>query len=670
MKSRFLNKIKIQKTAAAFLVFLTIFSSGAGLLSPRKADAFATGSVIIRGDLPIQIAEFLVKKGEWVIDKAKVLAGDAADIASAVFAKKLMDYMTDEIIKWIQDGGTPRYVSDWGNFKEDVVDQTGAKILEEVVGPAVMDKLCKPDWAIKIRIGLQKPSKFTERVKCTLDDIGANFDKFTQNFNNGGWKAWLTVSEENNNPYGLYLTTYDEKEKKEAKAGEAAKDEAQAGGGFLSDKICRRVIYYDKSVSVKNFPEEKGWQDKTGKFTKEDLGNLDGVGNMTISNVECKKWEVRTPGKIVADALSEGLFKDIKWLQNKEKWQSYVVAIVNAAVNRMVKEGVSAIKSTDINGSNGGTPGSPKLDTDTFDTKPPTSTSSFYDAWSVQITSSEPGMIFYTLNGKTPTAYSSTYDKPIKVAVPVTLKWFAMDYSGNKEGVHTMELNPPFNTLQDGAPSSTLVAINSTMGALIANKPATIYYTLDGSTPNTSSKKYIQALRADSGGVIKWFAVGPSGSETPFHSLTTMPPFPNSQLTTILDLVAPDAKIIAPDTATANQFFKIDPTASWDNDNTPKIVMYQWDFDNDGKFDWWTVDWNRDGVFDESVCRDGADCVVEGTGSYTGDIGNGFQGMSVPAGEKAGVVNVKYRSGQRGITLRVTDDEGLYTDTTITVGVQ
>ena len=663
MRNSFLNNKKgARKTTATILLFLTLFSSGAGLLLPKKAEAVASGSAIIRADLPVDIAKWVLQRGEWLIDKAKTLADDAADIAASAFAKTLMDYMTDEIIKWIQGGGDPKFVSDWGNFVGDVKDQAGSKFLEEMVGPTVMDNLCRGDWAVKIRIGLQKPPKFAERVKCTLDDIGANFDDFTRSFNNGGWEAWLTVSEGQNNPYGLYLTAFDEKMKREASAGKAAQDEAQASGGFLSDKVCRRVTYYDARAGRE--------QDRTGTFTQEDLDNLDGIGNLSVSEVQCRKWEVRTPGKIVAESLSEGLFKDIKWLQNKEKWQSYVVAIVNAVVNRMVTEGVNAIKSSDTDGSGGGTPGSPKIDPDVFDTDPPTSTASIYDAWSIQITSDEPGIIYYTLNGKEPNTYSKVYDKPIKVAVPVTLKWFAMDYSGNKEGVHTMTLNPPFNVPDDGAPSSTAVAINSTMGALIANKPATIYYTLDGSTPNTSSKKYIQAFEVMSGGVIKWFASDSNGAETPFHTLITAPPFPNSQLPDILDLVAPEAKISAPDTASANQFFKIDPTASWDYDSTPKIVMYQWDFDNDGKFDWWIVDWNRDGVFDESVCRDGAECVVSGSGGYSGDVGNGFEGMTVPVGGQAGVIEVKYNSGQRGITLRVTDDEGLYSDTTVTVNVQ
>jgi len=659
MKNSFSGKIKIQKTAAALLYLSILFSAGAGLFVPKKAEAVGP---VIRADLPVDIAKWAKQAKEWAIDKAKTLSDDVADKAASSFAKSLMDYMADEIIKWVQGGGDPKFVSDWKGFLNGVKNQAGSKFLEEMVGPTVMNNLCEGNWAAKIRIGLQKPPKFSERVKCTLDDIGTNFDKFMANFNNGGWKAWLAVSESQNNPYGLYLTAFDEKMKREANASEAARNETRASGGFLSDKVCRRVTYYDAQTDSE--------QDKTGTFTQEDLDNLDGMGNQSVSEVECKKWEVRTPGKIVADSLSEGLFKDIKWLQNKEKWQSYVVAIVNAVVNRMVTEGVNAIKSSDSNGSSGGTPGSPTLDTDIFDTEPPTSTASFYGAWSVQITSNEPGMIFYTLNGEKPTTYSNTYNKPIKVAAAATLKWFAMDYSGNKEGVHTMELNPPFNTPPDEPPSSTLVAVNSTTGAIIANKPATIYYTLDGTTPTVSSKKYIQALKAFSGGVVKWFAVGSGGEETPFHTLITSPPFPNDQLPNIVDLVAPEAKIAAPDSAPANQFFKLDPTASWDNDSTPKIVMYQWDFDNDGNFDWWTVDWNRDGVFDESVCRDGAECEASAGAIYSGDVGNGFRGMSVPANEKAGVVNVKYRPGRRTITLRVTDDEGLYADTTVTVDVQ
>ena len=70
-------------------------------------------------------------------------------------------------------------------------------------------------------------------------------------------------------------------------------------------------------------------------------------------------------------------------------------------------------------------------------------------------------------------------------------------------------------------------------------------------------------------------------------------------------------------------------------------------------------------MFDESQCRSGAVC----TGTASG-IGNGFLGMQVTIGEKAGVVEVKYSSGSRQITLQVTDGEGLSTKTSITVDVQ
>lgn len=651
----------LQKPIAVFLIFLICFSSMASLFYPKKTEAaypvavvsdpFTVGGWIKDAanfvkDHAIQAATYAIKAADWLWKQQNT----ALKIAMAIFRKTLLDYMTDEIIKWIQGGGNPKFVTDWKGFLIDAADTAGGKFLEEMTGSDIMRGLCQPNWAISIRMGLQKPGKFSTRAMCTLSDIGVNVNEFLDNFHNGGWKAWIKVSESQNNPYGLYLMAFNEKLDREAKARLAAQNEALSGAGFLSDNVCvKRTCWGEED----EYSESGTWK----KGQEGDV--LNAQGNLAAS-CYCDKWETRTPGKILADGLRESVFKDIDWIKNNEEWESYVVAITNALVNRLVTEGVMALTSSDSTSGQGTTPSELK---DLLDTKPPTSVASAYDSWHMQIIADEPVFIYYTLDGSNPTTASLIYGSPIEIKTPTTLKWLAMDYNGNKEGVHTMALNPPF-VADLTPPSSVIYAVGPNSIALVSNEPAVIYYTIDGFDPNVSSPRYIKKIDVGILTPVKWFAVDPQGNrEIKINAIAVIPPFPDSELTVIVDLIEPVASISAPASARDGSFFKLDPSLSADNDKTPKIVMYEWDFDNNGIYDWWMVDWNRDGVFDESQCRSGADC-TDGDG-----IGNGFEGMSVPSGEKPGVINVKYKDGNRAITLRVTDDEGLYNSTSVTVNV-
>lgn len=655
-----------KKTVFIVLIIAFISALGAGFVFPNQADAGAASGSAVFTTRTDQYWE----AGDWAAF-AESLAGDIAkavwdsknsylDTAMNIFAKQLMDYMVDQIVKWIQGGGDPKFITDWEGFLTTVADDAGGKFLEEIIGADFMAGLCQPDWAIKINIALTKPATFTTKAKCSLSDIGANFDDFMDNFENGGWQAWIKVSEAQNNPYGLYMLALNEKLDREAKATLGLEKEALSSSGFLSDKVCRSVVCADYATGESNT--------MTGTYTKEDVNTIQ-TGSYDTVSCGCTQWETRTPGKIVAEGLSESVFKDIKWLQGKEKWQAYVVAITDAIINRLITEGVGAITSSDTTSSDGGSSGSPTVSSDTFDTTAPVTTMSYYSSWKVQITSDEPATIFYTVDGTEPNTSSLIYSEPIQVAGAVTLKWFAMDTMGNTEGTHSSTLSPPFVIPTQTAPSTAIVATGASTIALITDKPATIYYTEDGTMPTTSSTRYLKQFDVSSmtNGIIKWFGAGQGGQEA-INELVFLysPPFPNDTLTTISDLVVPIASISVPSSITQNQFFKLDPSASWDYDSTTNIVAYEWDFDNDGEYDWWTIDWDRDGVFDESQCRSGAVC----EGVVSSGIGNGFLVMQVPTGEKAGVIEVKYSSGSRQITLQVTDGEGLSAITSITVDVQ
>lgn len=671
----------IKKYIIGFLLLISVISLSVDLFRPRPVEAFfcATCSTWVLQAISgaTDVAHFA--------DVAKTYI---TDTAWAIFRKQMIDYMTDELVKWIQGGGDPKFITDWEGFLTEVADEAGGKILEDITGPEFMAGLCQPDWAIKIRIGLQKPPKFATKARCTISDIGVNFDDFMDNFENGGWKGWLSVSEAQNNPYGVYMLAFNEKLNKEARAKLGAENEVKTGSGFLSDKVCVQRScklgataplagnsYMGASYSNTQSYDTRITAKESGIWKKEDL----------VSGCDCLEWQTRTPGKIVADGLNQSVFKDIEWLKNSEEWQNMVVAVTNAVVNRVTKEGVLAITSSDSNSqtSTPGSPGQPNVN-DYKDIIPPISTASVSDPWHIKITSNEAGSrIFYTLDGSDPTTFSPNYSTPVSIvsstnlSAPASpLKWFAMDKAFNEEDeIRALNVSSPFSVPGLQTPSSVAVPIDSTSITLLSNEPAVIYYTTDGTAPDTFSLKFIKQINLNTNDItiVRWFAVDQDGNREAIHTLSTQPIFPNQELPYIVDLVFPTPVIGAPASATNNVQFTLNPSSSADNDRTPQVSMYEWDFDNDGVYDWKTVDYDRNGVFDEQGCRTGINCgsglPTDINSQYNG-IGNGFRGMSASSGASPGVVDVRYSSGQKTITLRVTDNEGLSAKISMTINVQ
>jgi outer membrane protein assembly factor BamB len=225
----------------------------------------------------------------------------------------------------------------------------------------------------------------------------------------------------------------------------------------------------------------------------------------------------------------------------------------------------------------------------------------------VTITSSEPGNIYYTVNGSTPTTFSSVYNGPITISYTKTLKYFAIDSVGNKSAIGTQtytilyddDVNADTNVLEikyaagesansvtknvtlslSGGNGSTIswassdtsivsangmvtrptsgsgdkaitltatiskggsvqtkqfvitvkqlldstpptVTINLIGGTyqgaqtivLTASEPSKIYYTLDGSTPTTSSTIYSAPISISASKTLNYFAVDNAGN--------------------------------------------------------------------------------------------------------------------------------------------------------------
>ena len=140
----------------------------------------------------------------------------------------------------------------------------------------------------------------------------------------------------------------------------------------------------------------------------------------------------------------------------------------------------------------------------------------------------EPGTIYYTTDGSTPTFNSNRYLSPLTISKTTTLKFYAMDLLGNNSPVntdtYTIDMVPPIlsvNILGGYYNTTQNVKLN-------INENGTIYYTLNGTNPTTSSSKYSTTIPITATKVLKYMGVDLAGNKSPIstqtYTIDTVPP--------------------------------------------------------------------------------------------------------------------------------------------------
>jgi hypothetical protein len=245
---------------------------------------------------------------------------DALKFAWNRLRRMLLNMLVNDIVKWIQGGGKPRFVTDWQGFLKKAADKAVGQVIEKYA-----QFLCGP-FSLQLQIALARVPTFDETAKCTLSDVIKNIENFYNDFASGGWKTWIKITEPQNNIYGAYLLALDERYGIEADAREIAKNEAVSGQGFLGDKICREI---DEGGQI-TYSDTDGW--------KEDE---------IPEGAKCTKWETRTPGRIIGDSLQQATGIDIPWLISSTEFAQYAGAIIDAVINRAIREGITRLTAKD-----------------------------------------------------------------------------------------------------------------------------------------------------------------------------------------------------------------------------------------------------------------------------------------------------------------------------------
>jgi hypothetical protein len=121
--------------------------------------------------------------------------------------------------------------------------------------------------------------------------------------------------------------------------------------------------------------------------------------------------------------------------------------------------------------------------------------------------------IYYTLDGTVPTVNSKLYTGPVAITKSLTLSAIAVATGFSNSGVasaaYVVSSTPSTPVI---SPAGGTFAAAQTVTITDATQGATIYYTLDGSTPTASSTAYSGALTVSTNQTVSAIAISPGGN--------------------------------------------------------------------------------------------------------------------------------------------------------------
>ena len=126
-------------------------------------------------------------------------------------------------------------------------------------------------------------------------------------------------------------------------------------------------------------------------------------------------------------------------------------------------------------------------------------------------------MIFYTLDGTEPDLGSIAFNgTAIEISGNVTLKYMAIDPADN----HTSTVSTEEFIIDTSIPSVVSIPpggsyLSSQSVTLQSSEPATIYYAVDGSEPDTNSTLFAGSLNINTTTTLKFFAADLAGNQSP-----------------------------------------------------------------------------------------------------------------------------------------------------------
>jgi hypothetical protein len=233
-------------------------------------------------------------------------AGISADAIGLTIGKTLIRQFTKSVVSWINTGfqGNPSFVTDPAGFFINTADIAAGKFIEG----SELGFLCDPIH-IRLALNISYSASFKDRITCTLTEVVQNLENFSQDFTQGGWDGWFSMTQHPaNNPWGEYYVAKVEMDRRIAEAVGLKQDDLQRSGGFLS------------------------WQECLDPpLTQDDVE--DGATG------ECQEYgPIRTPGKVIESQLESSLDSDLSQLELADDFDEIIGALTSQVIKQVITQ--------------------------------------------------------------------------------------------------------------------------------------------------------------------------------------------------------------------------------------------------------------------------------------------------------------------------------------------
>ncbi len=326
------------KKPVVIIIALGIISTGV-FLPIKKTEA--TGFPVV------DLSHIGVTISNWAVNFSHRIIDNYEKILLETLKKRVLDQIVNQTINWINGNGDPKFVTDFNGFLRGAGDVAVGDLLQEIN----LGSMCQP-FKLRVQFDLQNTyfgsSPFNQRASCSITRVVENLNNFYTDFNQGGWVGYAELLKPQNNYYGAYLLAEDEASRRQSAAVDVAGREVSAANGFLNTKVCHewQGVRNSGSVIADNLQIDLVTQPVNSDFDFPDPNNAPPNGTLGADNWRCSPSSetISTPGQLLAGVTTRALNVQTDSIISAQTFQQYAAAIIDAAINRLIKEGVKGFQ--------------------------------------------------------------------------------------------------------------------------------------------------------------------------------------------------------------------------------------------------------------------------------------------------------------------------------------
>lgn len=285
---------------------------------------------------------------------------------------RLVHSMVQQTINWIQGGGEPKFIQNWQAFLLDTADQAVGAVIEKEI-----PELCSSFGPLVKAALIPKTYTTGLNSRCTLTGVLNDLTRLYERFGQGDWVTYSNALRPYGNLWGSMIDTRDKVVKTAVAEQRAAELKALSSQGVTSQdpssqslKVCGNTQTHNTS-EIWNYyagPPSPNYSplEADAIYVAKKLGEdyVKGTFNASSGNFQtCPKtaWRDGTPGTAVAQTLYTALDSPLQRIVNAQDLIGLVSALVDSALNRMIKAGADGLNKlftdNEVNGSQPYTPG-------------------------------------------------------------------------------------------------------------------------------------------------------------------------------------------------------------------------------------------------------------------------------------------------------------------------